>query len=82
MREGGSVSYSFDEAGVYPYVCTWHPGMVGAVVVGDATEQPASEPVAGVTEPAASGWKAATGISLGLLLLTLASVALRRRSTP
>jgi len=30
-----SVTYRFSEPGVYPYVCTYHPGMVGAVVVGD-----------------------------------------------
>jgi len=31
------VSYRFVRSGVYPYVCTYHPGMVGAVVVGDGT---------------------------------------------
>jgi len=30
-----SVAYRFSEPGVYPYVCTYHAGMVGAVVVGD-----------------------------------------------
>ena len=30
-----SVIYRFSEPGVYPYVCTYHVGMVGAVVVGD-----------------------------------------------
>ena len=30
-----SVTYRFSEPGVYPYVCTYHIGMVGAVVVGD-----------------------------------------------
>jgi plastocyanin len=30
-----SVAYRFSEPGVYPYVCTYHVGMVGAVVVGD-----------------------------------------------
>ena len=30
-----SVIYRFSEPGVYPYVCTYHLGMVGAVVVGD-----------------------------------------------
>jgi plastocyanin len=30
-----SVTYRFSEPGVYPYVCTYHLGMVGAVVVGD-----------------------------------------------
>jgi plastocyanin len=35
MKKGRSVSYAFSEAGVYSYVCTMHPGMVGTVVVGD-----------------------------------------------
>lgn len=33
-RNGGEVSYRFVRSGVYPYVCTLHVGMVGAVVVG------------------------------------------------
>lgn len=80
MHEGGSLSHAFTEPGVYPYVCTWHPGMVGAVVVGEVTEEPAGEPVARVTEPVGTGWKAATGIALGLLLLTLVAAAVRRRT--
>lgn len=30
-----SVAYRFDDAGTFAYACTLHPGMVGAVVVGD-----------------------------------------------
>ena len=30
-----SVTYRFAEPGVYPYLCTYHVGMVGAVVVGN-----------------------------------------------
>jgi plastocyanin len=30
-----SVMYRFRNSGVYPYFCAYHPGMVGAVVVGD-----------------------------------------------
>jgi plastocyanin len=33
----GPVSYRFMRSGVYPYVCTYHPGMVGAIVVGDGS---------------------------------------------
>jgi hypothetical protein len=36
-EEGGSVTYSFDKAGVYPYFCELHPGMAGAIVVGDGS---------------------------------------------
>jgi plastocyanin len=28
-------TYRFTEPGVYPYVCLFHPGMVGAIVVGN-----------------------------------------------
>jgi len=36
LLEGKSVSYRFAQQGIYPYSCIIHPGMVGAVVVGDA----------------------------------------------
>ncbi|MEX2405803.1 MAG: plastocyanin/azurin family copper-binding protein [Actinomycetota bacterium] len=35
LKKGHEATYTFAEAGVFPYVCTWHPGMVGAIVVGD-----------------------------------------------
>lgn len=35
LLQGDTVSYRFDQDGVYPYSCLLHPGMVGAVVVGD-----------------------------------------------
>jgi plastocyanin len=31
-----TISVRFNEAGVYPYYCIYHPGMAGAVLVGDA----------------------------------------------
>jgi plastocyanin len=31
----GEQSYRFAEEGIYPYVCILHPGMAGAIVVGD-----------------------------------------------
>lgn len=34
LPAGATVKFRFSKPGVYPYVCTWHPGMVGAVVVG------------------------------------------------
>jgi plastocyanin len=30
-----TVTFRFSEPGIYPYVCTYHVGMVGVVVVGD-----------------------------------------------
>jgi plastocyanin len=37
IAQGGSVSYRFDTNGVYVYSCLIHPGMVGAVVVGNGS---------------------------------------------
>lgn len=34
---GQTISFRFASSGVYPYFCMLHPGMVGAVVVGDGT---------------------------------------------
>ncbi len=34
LNAGKEITYRFTRPGVYPYVCTYHPGMVGAVVVG------------------------------------------------
>jgi len=36
LAQGDTVSYLFAQPGIYPYSCIIHPGMVGAVVVGDA----------------------------------------------
>ena len=35
LKPSKGVTYRFTEAGTYPYVCTYHVGMVGTVVVGD-----------------------------------------------
>ena len=37
LFQGGSVSVEFSDPGIYPYTCVVHPGMVGAVVVGEPT---------------------------------------------
>ena len=52
LAAGESVKVTFDEVGVYPYTCIFHPGMNGAIVVGDGIGSggvPATDPV----EPAA-----------------------------
>jgi hypothetical protein len=36
IREGERFSTTFQSRGVFPYTCYLHPGMNGAVVVGDA----------------------------------------------
>jgi plastocyanin len=35
LQQGDSVSVEFSDPGVFPYSCILHPGMVGAVVVGE-----------------------------------------------
>jgi len=40
---GGSVSYVFEQSGVFPYFCVLHPSMVGAVVVGDGSAASVSD---------------------------------------
>lgn len=35
LRPGARVAFRFDDAGTYPFTCTLHPGMVGAIAVGD-----------------------------------------------
>ena len=35
LKRGREISFRFTQAGVFPYICPYHVGMVGAVVVGD-----------------------------------------------
>jgi plastocyanin len=37
LRPGQRYEATFTDAGIYPYACTLHPGMTGAIVVGDGT---------------------------------------------
>lgn len=52
VAAGATVSHTFEQAGIYPYVCVLHPGMLGAVVVGDDSS-PAGE--IGAAPPAPAG---------------------------
>jgi plastocyanin len=42
LKQGQAYAWQFDEAGVHPYSCPLHPGMVGAVVVGGTAAAPAA----------------------------------------
>jgi plastocyanin len=33
LKSGQTFSMVFDKAGTFPYVCTFHPGMVGTLIV-------------------------------------------------
>ncbi len=48
LLEGDSIAYAFAESGVFPYFCALHPGMVGAVVVGDGVPAAAASVDGGV----------------------------------
>lgn len=94
LPANGRASFTFAEAGVYPYACLLHAGMVGAVVVGDgaaadAEGTPAAD--ADVTTGAASSATPSTPVlpwALGLLTAggvaaaALAGILLRRRRMP
>ncbi len=65
LAPGEEFSFTFEEAGTYPYFCEFHPGMEGTVVVQEAAQQeePAeeAEPTA-VAEPTAEEEPAATAV--------------------
>jgi len=44
--DGSGVTHVFDEPGTYPFACLIHPGMVGAVVIGDGESAAAKTPSA------------------------------------
>ena len=55
LGEGESAAYRFDDAGTFAYACTLHPGMVGAIVVGDGRRTaPATLPIVPVEVQGAS----------------------------
>jgi plastocyanin len=35
LAPAGTAAFRFDDEGTFPYACTIHPGMVGAIAVGD-----------------------------------------------
>ncbi len=83
LLQGDTVRYRFDEDGVYPYSCLLHPGMVGAIVVGDGV----GTATAGVVPVAASedGTAASTSIdpapvvedgAINVILVWIAGAAL------
>lgn len=96
LKRNVEATYEFAEPGVYPYVCTWHPGMVGVIVVGDGAggeieTTTAEGPViagelAGGMEETTSGpgpgiaLAAAVGIIAGLSAFAVVN-AIRRKQT-
>jgi plastocyanin len=53
MIEGDAFTVRFDETGIYPFACNYHPGMTGAIVVGDGKGVGGGDVVVEAFEPAA-----------------------------
>jgi plastocyanin len=96
LQPAETFTASFNTSGTYPFACTIHPGMSGAIVVGDGRsasvngDVTSDTPADGLRSPAAtrsvasggSGGRIAAG-ALGLaggVALGLSFGALRRRS--
>ncbi len=89
VQPGKTMSYTFDDAGVYPYACVLHPGMSGAIIVGDLAEAMAAGTMTGgstgasgssgggasAAESAATGSTADDPALGSLVLIALAVVA-------
>ncbi len=58
LNQGDTVSYRFDEDGVFPYACWIHPGMIGAIVVGDGVGTDLAGVVPGTATEAEAGGSA------------------------
>lgn len=73
---GEAVSQQFNEAGVYPYWCPLHPGMIGTVLVANGTGQYAAA-LAG-SSPV---YRGALGATTGVALMSVALVVWRRHGS-
>jgi plastocyanin len=68
MLHGDTYTARFAQPGIYPFACAYHPGMIGAVVVGDgvaagsgtavevgSASEPKAAPAAKATDETAAG---------------------------
>jgi plastocyanin len=87
LQTGASVTMKFDDAGAFMYYCSIHPGMMGAVFVGETSSEANPEIVPsksspGVVPPAAPGAPSLAGVQVqadsgdGLPLVTVLFLAL------
>ena len=77
-------SFRFDDTGVYPYYCILHPGMTGAVVVGDvsavkaAAEEVQSMPLAVLAaddQPPIGPAEESSSVVVPMLIVIAAAIA-------
>jgi len=69
LQPGASISYTFDEAGVHPYACALHPGMSGAIVVGDLDQALAAGSTGATDAAQADATTSSTSTTLALVAL-------------
>jgi plastocyanin len=95
LRQGEELRQRFDRAGIYPYSCPLHPGMVGAILVSDpdaAAAAPLGEAaLAGAASDAAAPASADNGTGPAVVLaiglaglaaaISLAALLTARRRT-
>jgi plastocyanin len=84
MPHGGKLTATFDEPGVYPYFCVFHPGMVGAIVVAEDAGPADAGATSDDAEPDGRSSRAVAASVGGGVVLALGAVAtgglvLRRR---
>jgi plastocyanin len=90
LLSGERFTQTFHDDGIYPFSCTLHPGMNGAIVVGEETDAPAeaAAPVIPASTPPSSttsgDWAipAAAGLVLGAGGVAAFQMARRRKPQP
>ena len=75
IQPNRTVSYTFDEPGVYPYACALHRGMSGAIVVGSTSAMLPAGVVDEGSNPAAPETAPASAPSNAPLTAALAAIA-------
>jgi plastocyanin len=89
LATGDTIGWSFDAPGTYAYSCMIHPGMTGAIVVGDAAASSSDVGLASSVDPAAAEpgttdtgpLPIAAAGGIGLLVGVLGSLVIARRRT-
>ena len=65
LRKGAGFRATFEEEGIYPYACSYHFGMTGAIVVGDGLGAGSGRAVMVVEKATPLAFERAGGISQG-----------------
>lgn len=74
LNPGQSATWTFESPGTYPYACTLHPGMTGAVVVDGAPATPVAAVRPAVPGDAATGDGSSAGGPLAIGLLAVVAL--------